>query len=614
MAGGGENVRLGPTEVVMQRREDGTLLLRSPHALGPYPRTIIDRLEHWAQTNPTHTFLAQRDAAGAWQSISYAGAWALARNLAEALLVRGLGPERPLAILSGNGLEHAMLGLAAMVAGIPYAPVSAAYSLLTSDSSKLKGIIDLLTPGLVFATEASQFGRAIAAAVPPDVEVTLLNGGIEGRTVTPFTTLLETRASAAVDAANARVGPDTVAKILFTSGSTGAPKGVINTQRMICSNQVMLQHAFPTFAEVPPVLVDWLPWSHTFGGNHNVYMVLMNGGSLYIDDGRPMPGAIETTVRNLREISPTIFFNVPKGFEMILPYLKAEPALRQTFFKDLQFLFYAGAALPPSIAADLEALGEATTGRKVRMVTSLGSTETAPSAMSVTDKASGAGVVGIPNVGVEMKLVASAGKLEGRFKGPLITPGYWRQPELTRAAFDEEGFYLLGDAFVFADPTDPEKGFRFDGRIAEDFKLASGTWVSVGPLRGRIMARFAPYLRDGVIAGHGCDQVTALAIPDVEACRALVPHLDKAAAASTVLQSPEVRAEIKARLAMLNTGVTGSSMRIARLLVLETPPSIDKGEMTDKGSINQRAVLQQRAEQVALLYAEAPSPHVIVAD
>jgi feruloyl-CoA synthase len=612
MAGGRTSVRLGPTEVVMTRRADGCLIVKSPHDLGPYPRTITDRLDHWAATTPDRTFIAQRDAAGAWHRISYVAAAALTRNLAEALIVRGLGPERPLAILSGNGLEHAMLSLAAMHAGIPYAPVSAAYSLLASDAAKLKSILDLLTPGLVFATSAAQFGKAIAAAVPADAEVTLLDGTLDGRTVTPFTELLAAKASPAVEAANAQVGPDTVAKILFTSGSTGLPKGVINTQRMICSNQVMLQHAFPTFAEMPPVLVDWLPWSHTFGGNHNLYMALMNGGSFYIDDGKPLPGAIETTVRNLREISPTIYFNVPKGFEMLLPYLKAEPALRETFFRDLQFLFYAGAALPPVIATELEALGRQTTGHTVRMVTSLGSTETAPSAISVTDKAAGPGVVGIPNVGVEMKLIENAGKLEGRFKGPLITPGYWRAPELTEAAFDEEGYYLLGDAFLFADPADPEKGFLFDGRIAEDFKLGTGTWVSVGPMRARFVGRFAPYLRDAVITGHGHEQVCALGIPDVEACRTLVPDLDKAAPAATVLQSPAVRAEFEARLTALNAGVKGTSLRIERLIVLEVPPSIDKGEITDKGSINQRAVLQHHADLVALLYAEGPSPHVIV--
>jgi feruloyl-CoA synthase len=608
------SVRMGPSELVVQERPDGTLLIKSPHPLGDYPRTITDRLDHWAAAAPDRTFLAQRDAAGTWQRITYAGARALARNLAQALLDRGLSVERPLAILSGNGLEHAMIGLAAVYAGIPYAPVSAAYSLLTSDSSKLEGIVKLLTPGLVFATEASQFGRGIKAAVPDDIEVVLLNGTIEGRHTTPLTELMAAKATPAVDAANAKVGPDTVAKILFTSGSTGAPKGVINTQRMICSNQVMLQHSFPTFAEVPPVLVDWLPWSHTFGGNHNFYMVLMNGGTFWIDDGRPLPGAIEKTVENLREVSPTIYYNVPKGFEMLLPYLRAEPKLRETFFRDLQFLFYAGAALPAAVATEFEQMSEATVGSKIRMVTSLGSTETAPSALTVTDKASGPGVVGIPNLGVDFKLVPADGKLEGRLRGPNIMPGYWRQPELTKPAFDEEGFYLLGDAFLFADRADPEKGFLFDGRIAEDFKLATGTWVSVGPLRTRFVGALGPYLRDVVIAGHGRDDLSALAIPDLDACRTLVTDLDKSAPAASVLQHPKLRAELKARLTRLNVGVKGSSFRIPRMIVLETPPSIDKSEVTDKGSINQRAMLKTRADVVEQLYAKTLPAQVIVSE
>ena len=604
-------MRFGPTEVEVRRATDGSLLVRSPHPLGDYPRAMTDRLDHWAAAAADRVFLAQRDATGGWREISYAEVRRLSRNIAQGLIDRGLSVERPVAILSGNGIEHALIGLGAMYAGVPYASISPAYALIASDLGKLRGMLALLTPGLVFATSGTQFARAIDAAVPADAEVVVLEQPPADHPSTLFAALASTPAGPAVDAAHARVGPDTIAKVLFTSGSTGAPKGVINTQRMMTSNQVMLATAFPSFAETPPVLVDWLPWSHTFGANHNFNLVLMQGGTLYIDDGKPLPGAVEATVRNLREIAPTVSFNVPKGFEMLLPYLRAEPALRASLFSRLQCLFYAGAALPPHVWEAYETMALETTGVPIPFVTSIGSTETAPAATAVTAKARQPGVIGIPNVGVELKLVANADKLEARLKGPIITPGYWRQPELTRTVFDADGYYLLGDAFRFADENDPEKGFFFDGRIAEDFKLDTGTWVSVGPLRGRFIAHFAPFVRDVVIAGQDRAEITALVVPDLDACRGLARGLDATAAA--VLGHSEVRARFAALLAKFNRTAAGSSGRVARLILLADPPSLDTGEMTDKGSINQRAVLQRRAALVAELYAATRPAHVIAA-
>ena len=611
MAANRIDMRFGPPGVERIDNPDGSIILRSPQSLGVVPRTMTDRLDHWAAVAPDRIFMAQRDATGQWCKITYAGAQALSRNIAQSLLQRPLSAERPIAILSGNGLEHALLSFGAMYAGVPFAAISPAYALISSDFAKLCAILSLLTPGLVFAVNGTQMARAIEIAVPKDAELVVLEQPPDGRACTSLEALWSTPATSAVDDAHARLGPDTIAKFLFTSGSTGTPKGVINTQRMLTTNQVMIAQAFPSFVEEPPVIVDWLPWSHTFGGNHDTNIVLMNGGTMWIDDGKPLPGAIEETVKNLREIAPTIYFNVPKGFEMLLPYLRAEPALREKLFSRLQCFFYAGAALPPHVTAEFEKMSLEVTGRRIPVVTSLGSTETAPSAMSVTQKAIGPGVVGVPNAGVEFKLVPNSGKLEARVKGPLVTPGYWRQPEMTKATFDADGYYMLGDAFRFADPNDPEKGLLFDGRVVEDFKLKSGTWVSVGPMKARFVAHFAPYVREVVIAGHDRDDVSGLVIPDVDAIRPLAASLDPKANAADVLGHPAVRARFKELLAAFNKDAGGSSNRIARLILMDAPPSIDTGELTDQGSINQRAVLANRTSIVEELYAAAASARII---
>jgi len=607
-------VKLGPADVTVERRSDGAVLMRSRNSLPPYPRMLTDRLVHWARAAPNRVFLAQREASGAWRTMNYAETYAAVRAIAAALIERGLDADRPVAILSGNDIEHALLGLAAMHVGIPYAPISVPYSLLSQDFGKLKAIIETLTPGLVFAANGAVFARAIAAALPHGVEVVVTSSPPPERATTPFTQLMKAPSAAAdVEAAHARVKPDWPAKILFTSGSTGRPKGVENTHRMLCANQAMIRAALAFLADERPVIVDWLPWNHTFGSNHNFGLVLDNGGSLYIDEGRPLPGAIEATVRNLRDIAPTIYFNVPKGFEMLLPYLAAQTALRETFFSRLKVMFYAGAALAQHVLDAYEALAVRTTGERILFMSSLGSTETAPAALSCNWDCQRAGNVGLPLPGVELKLVPCEGKLEARLKGENIMPGYWRAPALTAEAFDDERFYKIGDALKFADLNDPAKGMLFDGRLAEDFKLATGSWVSVGPLRAAFIAHFAPLVRDVVLAGADRDEIAALIFPDLDACRKIGAGLPANAPAQLLLAERNVLEAFGRLIDTFAGASTGTSSRVTRGVLLAEPPSLDIGEMTDKGSINQRAVLTHRTAIVEELYAAPPPPHVIIA-
>ncbi len=602
-------VRLGPRDVVMSRRPDGTIHLASPHALGPYPAKLTERLDRWAAAAPERTFLAQRDGAGLWRKITYAQTLSQVRRIGAALLARDLSPERPLVILSGNDIEHALLGLAAMYVGIPYAPISPAYALISHDFGKLKYILDLLTPGLVFAADGAAFRRAIETAVPPNVAVVVARNPIPSRPMALFDSLLAGPSTASVEAAHAAVSPDTIAKLLFTSGSTGTPKAVINTQRMWCSNQAMILSQLAYFADEPPVIVDWSPWHHTAGGNHNFGFVLYNGGTFYIDEGKPAPGAIETTVQNLREVATNWYFTVPKGYEALIPYFRADAQLRQTFFSRLKVLWFAGAALSQSAFDEMQELALATVGERIMFLTGLGSTETAPMALGRMWQSKDSTNMGVPAPGVELKLVPTDGKLEARLRGPNIMPGYWRQSELTAAAFDEEGFYKLGDAVKFQDPADPGEGLLFDGRIAEDFKLSTGTWVNVGPLRARLLTRLEPYARDVVIAGADRNEIGALIFPNIDACRRLA-----ADAATDVTADARVLGELRARLNAFASTSTGSSTRVCRAILLAEPPSLDAGEMTDKGSINQRAVLGRRADLVTELYAAEPSPRVLVID
>jgi feruloyl-CoA synthase len=580
------------------------MYVRAALPLGPYPARMTDRLDYWAAHVPERTFLARRDAGGEWRQISWEEARAHARNIAQALINRGLSQNRQVVILSGNDLDHALLGLGAMYAGVPYAPISPAYSLLSSDFGKLRRIFAVLNPGLVFAASGREFERAITAVAPPGVEIVNSTDPLSGATL--FRDLIRTKAGSGVEAAHAQVTPDTVLKILFTSGSTGIPKGVINTHRMWAANQEMVRTCWPFLKDEPPVLLEWLPWNHTFAGNKDFGLVLYNGGSLYLDDGKPIPGAYEETIRNLREIPTTIHLNVPRGFEALIPWLRRDPELRRTFFRRLRFMFYAGAGITQPVWDALEELSIQTCGERILMLSGLGSTETAPFAFWSGKDSSRAGDIGIPAPGLELKLVPSQGKLEARLRGPSLTPGYWGEEKLTRAAFDEEGFYKLGDALKFVDQGNPGKGFLFDGRIAEDFKLATATWVSAGPLRAEFLSHFAPYVRDVVIAGRDRDFVSGLVFPDSDRCRELCPELDSTASMAEVVGSKAVQAKFHERLCSLALRSTGSSNRIARILLLSEPPSIDAHELTDKGSISQRAVLENRASLVEELYAGSP--------
>ena len=605
-------IAFGAPTVHVERRDDGAIILRPRAPLGDYPQRLTDRLLHWAREAPDRTFMAERANGGGWRRVTYAAMLESSRRIGSALLQRDLSAERPLVILSGNSIDHALMAFGALYAGIPYCPVSPAYALVSKDYGKLRYLMKLLTPGLVFADDATPFADALRANVPNDVEIVVSTNAVAGRDVTLLSELLATPARDDIDAIHDAITPEAIAKFLLTSGSTGKPKAVITTQRMLCANQVMIRETMSFLKHEPPVIVDWLPWNHTFGGSHNVGLTLYNGGSMYLDAGKPTPAGIHETVRTLREISPTVYFNVPKGYESLLPYLRDDAALRDTFFSRLHAMFFSGAGLAPHIWDGIDALSVQVTGARVPMLTGLGATETAPFFMSASPQTSRSGHVGLPVPGNDAKLVPNNGKWEVRCKGPNVTPGYWREPDLTAKAFDEDGFYKLGDALKLAVPGNFDQGFDFDGRISEDFKLGSGTWVSVGPLRARFIAACAPLVRDVVIAGINRDDITAIVILDLDGCRAVSPALtsdDPAAAAN----DPAVRAALQTRLAAFAAQATGSSNRVARAVLLDAPLSIDRGEVTDKGSINQRAVLDNRAALIDALYAPIPDARVIVA-
>ena len=603
-------ISFGDPAVTVERRADGIIYLRPQTALGGYPGRLTDRLHHWAEAAPDRIFMAERDAGGGWRQLTYAELLASSRHIASGLLARDLSADKPVVVLSGNSIDHALVAFGALYAGIPFCPVSPAYSLVSKDYGKLAYLMKLLTPGLVFADDADKFSDALEANVPAGTEIAASFGALRNRDLTLLADLMATPLHPDLDAAHQAIGPETIAKFLLTSGSTGNPKAVINTQAMICANQVMIRETMAFLKDEPPVIVDWLPWNHTFGGNHNIGLTLYNGGSMYLDAGKPMPGGIEATVRNLREISPTVYFNVPKGYESLLPYLRDDAALRAKFFHRLHAMFFSGAALSPFVWSSLDELAVRETGFRIPMLTGLGATETAPFFMSANPLTSRSGHVGLPVPGNEAKLVPNNGKLEVRARGPNVTPGYWRQPELTAAAFDEEGFYRLGDAIKPAVADDFSAGFDFDGRIAEDFKLASGTWVSVGPLRARFIAACAPLVRDVVIAGINRDEVSALVVLDLDGCRLINPTLpfdDLAAVAG----DPLIREAFRQRFAGFVATSTGSSTRITRALLLDAPLSIDRGEVTDKGSVNQRAVLEHRSHLIEKLYSPTPAADVI---
>ena len=603
-------VALGSPEVHIEERA-GSVYLNAREPLASLPARLLDRLLHWAEVRAEHTFVARRGSDGQWQRISYRDMLARVRCIAAHLLEHDLSEQRPLVILSGNDLEHLQLALAAMYIGVPYCPVSPAYSTVARDYTKLQHIFDLLRPGLVMAADGAAFARTIEAVVPDDVPLLRVQGEVAGRQALRFEDLLTPRDLTDADAAFARTGPDSIAKFLFTSGSTKLPKAVATTQRMLCANQQMLLQTFPVFGEGPPVLVDWLPWNHTFGGSHNVGIVLYNGGSLYLDDGRPTPQLFGETLRNLKDISPTAYLTVPKGWEELVSALEQDGELRERFFARVKLFFFAGAGLSQPIWDRLDRVAEQHCGERIRMMAGLGMTETAPSCTFTTGPLSMAGYVGLPAPGCEVKLAPVDGKLEARFRGPHVMPGYWRQSELNAEAFDEEGFYRSGDALRFADAANPHWGLMFDGRIAEDFKLSTGVFVSVGPLRTRVILQGAPYVQDVVVTGPDRQRIGLLVFPSVPACRALA-GLPSDASVEAVLAAEPVRQWLAGLLAELNREATGLASHIAWACLMAEAPSLDAGEITDKGSLNQRMVLGRRAELIERLYAD-PAAHCVLA-
>lgn len=589
----------GPTATHKATLADGSILLQAKQPLASFPEKLTEKLVYWAENKPDTTFIARRDATNQWQRLNYAETLSCVKSIAQYLLNLGFTSNDTLVILSENSLEHALLALAALHIGIPYTPISPPYSLVSKDFGKLKHCFELTTPKLVFAQNSRVYGPALSLAKQLFPDTLLLTADEQGKT--PFSDILNTPVTDQVDAAFATVNADTIAKILFTSGSTGLPKGVINTHRMWCANLQQITQVFPFMASEPPVFVDWLPWNHTFGGNHNVGLTLYNGGTLYIDDGKPTPSGIETTVQNLREISPTAYFNVPKGFEMLIPYLENEPELRQTFFKKLTIFFYAGASLAQPVWNRLEELALETVGHKIPIITGLGCTEAGPSAMFANWAGSFSGLLGVPVAGMQVKLVPDGDKLEARYKAPNVTPGYWRNPDATALAFDEDGYYKTGDAVRFVDETNPDKGLVFDGRIAEDFKLSTGTWVNVGVLKAKIISAGSPIVQDAVITGLDREFVGAILFLNPDACRKLA-NLSPDTSLIDAFQHEAIQQYTDQLLIQLSETATGSATRVAKVVIALDPPSIDLGEITDKGSLNQRAVLKHRATLVESLY------------
>jgi feruloyl-CoA synthase len=594
------HVSIGRAAVEVTEQQ-GALHMRSLEPLADYPPRLLDRLVHWAKVRPEQTFIAARQADGEWRRVSYAQMLDSVRAIAQSLLSYGLSAEKPLVLLSGNDIEHLQLAFGALYAGIPYCPVSPAYSLLSQDFAKLRHVCDLLQPGLVFVSDAAAYQRAIDAVLPAETPMITVRGEVVGRHQVSFASLLEQPGGAEAEAAFAGTGPDSIAKFLFTSGSTKLPKAVVTTQRMLCSNQQMLLQTFPVFGEEPPVLVDWLPWNHTFGGSHNIGIVLYNGGSFYLDDGKPTAQGFAQTLRNLKEVSPTAYLTVPKGWEELASALEQDAELREIFFKRISLFFFAAAGLSQSVWDRLDRISEQHCGERIRMMAGLGMTEASPSCTFTTGPLSMAGYVGLPAPGCEVRLVPVDGKLEGRFRGPHIMPGYWRSPQQTLEAFDPQGFYCSGDALKLADPQDPQLGLMFDGRIAEDFKLSSGVFVSVGPLRSRAVLEGSPYVQDLVVTAPDRECLGALVFARMFECRRL-SGLAASASDAQVLASAPVREWFAGWLQRLNREATGNASRLEWIALLDEPASIDRGEITDKGSINQRAVLQWRAEQVEALY------------
>lgn len=586
---------------------EGGIVLKSTVPLKKRPHRMTQRLIHWAKKIPDKIFIGQRMGAGDWRTLTYAETYEQVKSIAQYLLTTDVSPERPIAILSENSIEHGLLALAALHIGVPYSPIAPAYSLKSTDYEKLKHTIDLLTPALIFVQNGKKYEKALAA-VGKNTEILSVNDPLSNHII--FDDILKTKPTSAVNKAFKAIGNQTIAKILFTSGSTGLPKGVINTHGNITTNWQQITQTFPFMKNGGLTFIDWLPWNHTFGGNHNFGLTLFNGGSLYIDEGNPTPNGIGKTVENLHEIAPTMYCNVPKGFEDLIPFLKENKSLREKFFSNLKLLFYAGAGMPQHVWDALEQLAYETTGKRILISTGLGMTETSPSSMFNVHFGSFSGMLGVPVAGMALKLIPNGGKLEARFRALNVMPGYWRNAEATAKAFDTEGYYCTGDALKFVDENDPNKGMIFDGRIAEDFKLGTGTWVSVGVLKAKLITASKGLIQDAVITGYNHDFVGAIVFPELRYCKKLA-NLGDDADVKTIVNHPSVLAALQTVLNEFAQQSTGSSTLIKRAVFADFTLSIDKGEITDKGSINQRMILANRTAYVDMIYANELTMNVL---
>ena len=596
-----KNTQFGPTKTSKKQLENAIVHFKNEQLLADFPTKITDKLVHWAKVKPNHTFIGRRNSTTRdWHKLSFAETLEKVKSIAQYLLNLEFTPNETVVILSENSLEHALLALASVHIGITYTSISPPYSLVSNDFGKLKHCLELMTPKVIFAQSGKVYQKAIEFAktlFPETIVVTA-----DGKDGVYFQEILYTKASADVNIAAAKVNADTIAKVLFTSGSTGLPKGVMNHHGMWCANLQQITQVLPFMQLQPPVFIDWLPWNHTFGSNHNFGLALFNGGTILIDDGKPTPNGIEETVQNLREVSPTAYFNVPKGFEMLIPYLEKEPALRENFFKNLNILFYAGASLAQPIWNRLEDLAVETIGVKIPIITGLGCTESGPSAMFANWGGAFSGLLGVPVAGMDIKLVPDGDKMEARYKAPNVTKGYWRNDEATKNAFDEDGYYKTGDAVKFLDENNPDKGLIFDGRIAEDFKLSTGTWVNVGVLKAKVISTGSPIIQDVVLAGLDKEYIGAILFLNADACRKLANLSVEISNKETFLHK-EVGDFINNWLTEFNKTSMGSSTVIKKYVISLEPPSIDLGEITDKGSLNQRAVLKHRVDLVNKMYS-----------
>ncbi|SFC28117.1 feruloyl-CoA synthase [Tropicimonas isoalkanivorans] len=601
-------VRIGTTEAEAARQADGSVVLRLKEALGPYPERLTDCLVHWAREKPNAVFVSQRRADGSVEEVTFAEMLDSAVRIGTALLDRGLTPERPLMILSENEIDQARLYLGALHVGVPYASVSPNYSLLAQEFSKLRGLIDLMNPGLIYVSDADRYGRALAA-VAGAIEVVSLTGTVQGREVTPFDTLLDHRDDARVETAHRGITPDTIGKFLFTSGTTGNPKGVIFPQRMLTSQRQQVAQTFAFLMDEPARIVDWLPWHHTFGGTNNFGLALYSGGTYRIDTGRPMAGQFEPSIANIRDVWPNIYLNTPAALELLLAEMREDSTFRDLFFENCRFIYYGGATLPLHIWYGLDEASIAATGMRTLITSGVGCTEAGPTPTSTNWDPEWQATVGVPVPGMELKIAPVNDKLELRFKGPCVTPGYWKQPELTAKAFDQDGYYRSGDAVRWIDPEKPEAGLRFDGRIAENYKLSSGTWVHVADVRAALMTALGPLASDIVIAGPDRAYLTAIVFPEIGACARLA-GLPGASDRATVLAHPNVHAAIDKALAEAAAAERGASRKVVRWVVTPEPALLDTGELTDKRAISQKTVLARRAATVERMYAE-PRPEEV---